>query len=155
MFESEPRPQNGGQCPLIVDGLGSHTAINLRWHCKQNKMHLLFLPAHTSHVLQFLDLGVFAPLKSRYRSEIAALASLDDASPVKKQRFITCYNSARKETLTPCLLRIRWQAAGIYSYNPVKGINSSQVQGSKPRQVTPSQRRETPPTLAHQRTHDK
>jgi hypothetical protein len=120
-----------------MDGYGSHVAINFLWHCKQNKIHLLFLPAHTSHVLQPLDLGVFAPLKSRYRSKIAALASLDDASPIKKQRFITCYNSARKETFTPRLLRTGWQAAGLYPYNPAKGLNSSQVQGSKPRQVTP------------------
>jgi hypothetical protein len=77
---------------LILDGHGSHTAIDFLWYCKQNKIHLLFLPAHTSHVLQPLDLGVFALLKSRYRSQIAALASLDDVSPVKKQRFITCYN---------------------------------------------------------------
>jgi hypothetical protein len=145
MFDPETRPQNDAWRLLIMDGHGSHTAIKFLWHCKQNKIHLLFLPAHTSHVLQPLDLGVFAPLKSRYRAEIAALASLDDASPVKKQRFITCYNSARKETFTPRLLRVGWQAAGLYPYNPAKGLNSSQVQGSKPRQVTPPQRQESPP----------
>ncbi|KAI4799836.1 hypothetical protein E4T44_11547 [Aureobasidium sp. EXF-8845] len=80
----------------------------------------------------------------RYRSEIAALASLDDASPVKKQRFVTCYHLARKETITPCLLRVGWQAAILYPYNPSKGLNSSQVQGSKPRQITPPQRQEAP-----------
>jgi hypothetical protein len=57
-------------------------------------------------MLQPLNLGVFAPLKSRYRSKIAALASLDNALPVKKQRFITYYHLARKETFTPRLLRI-------------------------------------------------
>jgi hypothetical protein len=145
MFEPETRPQNNEWRLLIMDGHGSHTTIDFLWYCKQNKIHLLFLPAHTSHVLQPLDLGVFAPLKSRYRSEIAALASLDDASPVKKQRFITCYHLARKETFTPRLLRVGWQAAGLYPYNPSKGLNSSQVQGSKPRQVTPPQRQETPP----------
>ncbi|KAI4745532.1 hypothetical protein E4T50_04115 [Aureobasidium sp. EXF-12298] len=89
-----------------MDGHGSHTAIDFLWYCKQNKIHLLFLPGHISHVLQPLNLGVFAPLKSRYRAQIAALASLDDASPVKKQRFVTCYNIARKETFTPRLLHL-------------------------------------------------
>ncbi|KAI4750748.1 hypothetical protein E4T52_16693 [Aureobasidium sp. EXF-3400] len=88
MYEPETRPQNGQWRLLIMDGHGSHTAVDFLWYCKQNKIHLLFLPAHTSHVLQPLDLGVFAPLKSRYRAQIAALASLDDASPVKKQRFL-------------------------------------------------------------------
>jgi hypothetical protein len=66
---------------------------------KQNKIRLLFLPAHTSHVLQPLNLGVFAPLKSRYRPEIVASASLDDASTVKKPRFVACYHLARKRSL--------------------------------------------------------
>ncbi|KAH0174500.1 hypothetical protein KCU67_g732, partial [Aureobasidium melanogenum] len=137
IFEPETRPQDGQWRLLIMDGHGSHTTIDFLWYCKQNKIHLLFLPAHTSHVLQPLDLGVFAPLKSRYRSQIAALSSLDDASPIKKQRFVTCYNLARKETFTPRLLKTGWQAAGIYPFNPSKGLNSSQVQTSKPHQSTP------------------
>jgi hypothetical protein len=83
-------------------------------------------------------LGVSAPLKSRYRSEIAKLASLNDALPVKKQRFATCYNLARKETFTPRLLRVGWKAAGIYPYNPQKALNSSQVKA-------PIQQSSTPP----------
>jgi hypothetical protein len=136
MFEPETRPQNNEWRLLIVDGHGSHTTIDFLWYCKQNKIHLLFLPAHTSHVLQ--------PLKSRYRSEIAASASLDDASPDKKQYFVTCYHLARKKTFTPRLLRVGWETAGLYPYNPSKGLDSSQIQGSKPRQVTPPQRQETP-----------
>ncbi|KAI5235166.1 hypothetical protein E4T42_09759 [Aureobasidium subglaciale] len=95
IFKPETRPDTGTWRLLILDGYSSYTAIDFLWFCKQQQIYLLFLPAHTSHVLQPLDLGVFAPLKSRYRSQIAALASLDDASPIKKQRFLTCYNSAR------------------------------------------------------------
>ena len=137
IFIPETQPQNGQWRLLIMDGHGSHTATEFLWICKQNKIHLLFLPAHSSHVLQPLDLGVFAPLKSRYRTEIAKLASLDDASLVKKQRFITCYNLARKETFTPRQLRVGWKAAGIYPYNPQKALNSSQVQAPTQRSFTP------------------
>jgi hypothetical protein len=139
MFEPETRPGTGIWRLLILDGHGSHTAISFLWFCKQHQIYLLFLPAHASHVLQPLDLGVFAPLKSRYRTQIAALASLDDASPVKKQRFLTCYNSARKETFVPRLLRTGWKSAGLLPFNPLKGLNSSQVPGSKPRAKTPPQ----------------
>jgi hypothetical protein len=97
----------------------------------------LFLPAHASHVLQPLDLGVFAPLKSRYRSQIAALASLDDALPVKKQRFLTCYNSARQETFKPRLLLTGWKSAGLLPFNPSKGLNSSQIPALTTRAKTP------------------
>jgi hypothetical protein len=139
MFELETRPNPNVWRLLILDGHGSHTAIDFLWFCKQHKIYLLFLPAHASHVLQPLDLGVFAPLKSRYRSQIAALASLDDASPVKKQRFLTCYNLARQETFLPRLLRTGWKAAGIIPFNPLKGLQSSQIPASKPRAKTPPQ----------------
>jgi hypothetical protein len=86
-------------------------------------MRLLFLPAHTSHVLQPLNLGVLAPLKLRYRPEIAASASFDDASPVKTPRFVACYHLARKKIFTLRLLRVDWQAAGLYPYNPSKELN--------------------------------
>lgn len=36
------------------------------WIYKPDKTQLLFLPAHTSHVLRPLDLGVLVPLKLRY-----------------------------------------------------------------------------------------
>ncbi|TIA33351.1 hypothetical protein D6C78_07615 [Aureobasidium pullulans] len=141
----ETQPKDGQWRLLIMDGHGSHTSTEFLWICKQNKVHLLFLPANTSHVLQPLDLGVSAPLKSRYRSQTVALASLDDALPIKKQRFVTCYNLALKKTFTPRLLRTGWQAAGLYPFNPSKGPNSSQVQAPKPRQSMPPPHQEINP----------
>jgi hypothetical protein len=126
----------------IIFTVGSNDFL---WYYKQDKIHPLFLPAHTSHVLQPLDRGVCAPLESSYRSKNAALASLDDISPDEQQRLITCYHSARKETFTPRILRVGWQAAGHNPCNPSKGLNSSQVLGSKPRQATPPQRDGIPP----------
>ncbi|KEQ90523.1 hypothetical protein AUEXF2481DRAFT_55663, partial [Aureobasidium subglaciale EXF-2481] len=100
IFHPKTQPNSDKWRLLILDGHGSHTTIEFLWFCKQHKIFLLFLPAHSSHVLQPLDLGVFSPLKSRYRQQIADLAALDDASPIKKQRFVTCYHLARLETFT-------------------------------------------------------
>jgi len=123
---------------LIMDGHGSHIDIEFMWICKQNKVQLVFLPPHSSHVLQPLDLGVFSPLKTRYRRTISELSCLDDAAPVKKQRFIIAYNLAREEALTDRTLRSGWKAAGIFPWNPEKGLKSSQVkQPIQTRQCTP------------------
>jgi hypothetical protein len=137
MFIPQTQPDGNNWRLLIMDGHGSHVSIDFLWLCKQHKIQLLFLPAHSSHVLQPLDLGVFAPLKSKYRSQIAALASLDDAAPVKKQRFISCYHLARLETFTPRVLKAGWIATGIHPFNPQKGLNSSQIQAPKSRLATP------------------
>ena len=95
----------------------------------------MFLPAHSSHVLQPLDLGTFSPLKAHYRAEIAALSFLDDAAPVKKVRFIQCYFRARSECLVPRILKSGWVAAGLFPWNPEKGMKSSQLR-IKPKKST-------------------
>ncbi len=45
---------------LILDGHGSHTTAEFMTMCYLHNVYLLFLPAHTPHVLQPLDLGCFS-----------------------------------------------------------------------------------------------
>jgi hypothetical protein len=81
---------NNGQIArrmLILDGHGNRASVEFMWECN-NYVDIIYLPAHSSHVLQPFDLGTFSPLKSCYRKEIADLAYLDDAALVKKRRFI-------------------------------------------------------------------
>ena len=125
---------------LILDGHDSHTPVDFMLHCRQHKVYLLYLPPHTSHVLQPLDLAPFSVVKSRYRDQIHALSALDDATPVKKERFITSYNHARNEGLSARNIRAGWKASGLCPYNPQLVLNSSQVLG---RPVTPPQRNQT------------
>lgn len=109
------------------------------WLCKLNRIHLLYLPAHASHLLQPLDLAPFSVLKTHYRHKIRALSALDDAAPIKKERFVTSYNKAREEALSDRVIRAGWRAAGLCPYNPGLVLLSSQVTG---RPCTP------PPTQA-------
>ncbi|RYP61877.1 hypothetical protein DL771_009966 [Monosporascus sp. 5C6A] len=52
---------------LVIDGHNSHTTEDFIWMCLQNKIYVIFLPAHASHVFQPFDVGVFATLKRRFR----------------------------------------------------------------------------------------
>ena len=100
VFIPNTLPSSGGYRLLLLDGHGSHTPIDFMWLCKMNKIHLLYLPAHASHLLQPLNLAPFSVVKSRYRNEIRALSALDDAAPIKKERFVVSYNRAREEGLS-------------------------------------------------------
>ena len=51
---------------LIQDGHSSHVSIELIELARENNVHLLCLPSHTSHILQPLDVGVFKSFKSNF-----------------------------------------------------------------------------------------
>lgn len=112
---------------LVLDGHGSHITVEFMWQCYQSKVLLLYLPAHTSHILQPLDLTCFSSLKGRYRTQIANLASLDDSLPIKKARFIEYYAKARVEGLSSRNIRRGFATAGIVPFNPQKVLASHQV----------------------------
>ncbi|KAF2027213.1 hypothetical protein EK21DRAFT_72577, partial [Setomelanomma holmii] len=59
-------------------------------------IHYLYLLAYFLHVLQLLDLTLFS---------ITKLAYCDDASPIKKERFILFYNATRIQGLSNKVIR--------------------------------------------------
>lgn len=119
---------------LLLDNHGSHVDLDFQIECKLHKIELLYLPPHTSHILQPLDLASFGSIKGSYRRQIAQLSSIDDAAPVKKERFIRCYKEARDQGLSPLIIKAGWRASGLVPFNPLKVLSSSQVVG---RPVTP------------------
>jgi hypothetical protein len=147
VFLPETRPEEGRYRMLILDGHESHIAVDFLWECKQNRVQLVFLPAHSTHVLQPLDLSCFSPVKTKYRQQIAELACLDDSAPVKKNRFIECYCYAREEALTERVIRSGWKAAGLVPWNPQKALSSSQVlqKPEQPKTPSPQRKRALPP----------
>jgi hypothetical protein len=109
---------------LILDGHGSHETTDFMYSCFQNNVYLLFLPPHTSHVLQPLDLSVFSPLKSHYRKEVGFLGLLTDSSPIGKQNFLSCYAKARKEALSAKIIKAGWKATGLWPKSMAKPLLS-------------------------------
>jgi hypothetical protein len=110
-----------------MDGHGSHLSADFILLCKEHQLKVLYLPAHASHLLQPLDLSPFSVLKNRYRRELQALAALDDAAPIKKDRFLQLYRKARAKGLSPLSIQAGWRASSMVPYNPDKVLHSSQL----------------------------
>lgn len=53
---------------VLFDGHGSHLTYNVTRIARDNGIILLCLPPHTSHALQPLDVGVFAPMKNDWKN---------------------------------------------------------------------------------------
>ena len=60
-------------------------------HPSPDKIILACLPAHTTHVLQPLDVGLFQPLGSLYRTTLLRLIKWDSSANVDKVDFIDLY----------------------------------------------------------------
>ncbi|KAF7920907.1 hypothetical protein EAE99_007759 [Botrytis elliptica] len=109
---------------LVLDGHGSHETIQFMFECFKNNIHLLFLPPHTSHVLQPLDLSIFSSLKREYRYELNKLGSLSDSTTIGKRNFLTCYQKARLKSLTLNNITSGWRASGLWPQNRAKPLLS-------------------------------
>jgi 4-hydroxybenzoate polyprenyltransferase len=109
---------------LILDGHGSHITPDFMRICVTNRVHLLYLPPHTSHVLQPLDISVFGPLKAAYRAALTLANPLTDIGPTRKEDFLTCYFEARKKALTTKNALSGWKGAGLWPINMLKPMGS-------------------------------
>ena len=148
VFNPQTYPAGGGWRLLLLDGHGSHVSLEFLYLCKMvYNIALVFMPPHSSHILQPLDLAAFSPTKRLYRSHINELSQIDDAAPVKKARFLICYYKARLEGLNTSNIEAGWMAAGIYPWNPSKPLSSPYVLPLPPTQpllgptATPTRKR--------------
>ena len=109
---------------LIIDGHGIHTTTDFMYSCFQNNIYLLFLPAHTSHILQPLDLAVFSVLKRAYRKQLGYIQYLNDSIIIGKRNFLKFYQRARLKDLSGQNIRAGWKTAGLRPVSMVKPLMS-------------------------------
>jgi hypothetical protein len=55
---------------LVLDGHGSHITFEFKALANKYKIILLYLPAHTTHRLQLLDIRIFGPQSRYYSNEV-------------------------------------------------------------------------------------
>jgi hypothetical protein len=58
------------------------------------------MPAHSSHLLQPLDVGCFGPLKKAYGDEVNELMR-NWINHIIKQEFLPCFKAAHKKAINP------------------------------------------------------
>jgi hypothetical protein len=129
---------------LICDGHGSHASVEFMYAAFTANIQLVFLPPHSSHVLQPLDINYFGIMKSRYRKEVEFMASLRDDLKIKKRQFITCYKQARGAIQPQQIIRA-FAATGIHPFHPERAKSSSQVTQPVPTPLQSLSRPTTPP----------
>jgi hypothetical protein len=103
---------------LIMDGHSSHITANVIAFCMRNAIDLLILPPHCSHILQPLDVGVFAPLKRALASETDASLRLDTGR-IPRVEWVEMYIRARSKAMASHIILGGWRGAGLVPLSPI------------------------------------
>ena len=70
-FEKHTKPRSVGSYRLLVlDGHESYHSDEFEEYCKEHNIITLCMPAHSSYILQPLNVSCFSPLKQAYSQQI-------------------------------------------------------------------------------------
>jgi hypothetical protein len=119
---------------LVLDGHESHVSADFQCYCKENKIVTLCMPAHSSHLLQPLDVGCFGPLKRSYGKEIEDLMRVH-ISHITKVEFFAAFKNAFMASFSEANVRGGFQGAGLVPFNPETVLSKLDV---APRTPTPT-----------------
>lgn len=117
---------------LTLDNHASHCTQEFIEECMNRNILLLFLPPHSSHITQPLDVGVFSSLKTAYRKLIRDLRVVPDKSKAGNINFTQAIGEARKAALTPSNIKSGFRATGIYPYDPPRVLKNPRVLDTVP-----------------------
>lgn len=101
---------------LILDGHESHLNQDFKDYCVKNKILTLCMPAHSSHILQPLDVVCFSPLKRKYSQRVRDLARRR-VFHINKEGFLPAFKDAFFDVFTKENCQKAFEASGLVPIN--------------------------------------
>src|SRR2546421_274516 len=93
-FEKHTKDRTSGAWRLLIlDGHDSHISAEFDAFCQEQKIITLCMPAHSSHLLQPLDVGCFSPLKNAYGQQIEEFMR-SYINHISKDEFLPAFKAA-------------------------------------------------------------
>jgi hypothetical protein len=102
---------------LVCDQFGSHLTYEFVKYCEDNQIILFFLPPHSSHILQPLDVGVFSAYK-HWHSEWVYDATVSGYERITKDDFLSAISQIRQKTFKPSTIKLSFRLTGLWPINP-------------------------------------
>jgi hypothetical protein len=136
---------------LIFDGHGSHQTTQFAQFCLENHILTLCMPAHSSHILQPLDVSCFSPLKRVYGQQIEQKMRLG-SNHITKQEFLPAFFTAHQQVMTPSTIAAGFRATGLVPFDPSQVLANLETTGQHTPPLNSSQsswEAQTPHTLPH------
>ena len=111
------RRKTGEHVLLIYDGHKSHVPIPVIRFAREHNIILFVLPAHTSHFLQPLDVGVFSPMKSHYNATCSRYLREHPGRVVTRYNLCGLIGEAYLRTMAGNL-QAGFKGTGIFPFHP-------------------------------------
>ena len=104
-----------GKKVLIGDNLASHISTNVIELCRLNDIEFVCLPPNSTHVLQPLDVAVYGPLKTHWRTILRDLLEKEpDAKALNKPKFPALLKKLTEKLDSKTLLPKGFEKCGIF-----------------------------------------
>ena len=126
---------------VLCDGHDSHVSGAVAAYCLQHKIILALLPPHSSHLLQPLDVGIFAPLKMAISQRQTQLYR-SGFRRIQKVEWLEHYIEARRVAITEKNVLSAWRGAGLFPENMFRVLHQLPTSSSA---STPLQIENSPP----------
>ena len=147
-FDSEIKIcQKGEYRMLLIDDHASHITTQVIDYCVSQKIILLCLSTHIIHLLQSLDVEIFASLTTAYKSYVQRITRLETSYSIDKTDFLEIYQQARHEAITSLNIRKSWTATKLLPFSlelilqhfPSKKLDQPQQYNIVIRSTTPAE----------------
>src|SRR5450432_2364552 len=100
-----------------MDGHGSHLTIEFMNYAWAYKISPFLLLAHSTHLLQLLDIGVFQSFKN-YHQEVLEEAIRFGGVDYKREDFLASFQKMRDLTFKKPIICRAWEKAGLVLLDP-------------------------------------
>jgi hypothetical protein len=136
-FEEHSRDQMVGAWRLLIlDGHESHCSVEFENFCEENMIKCFYLPPHSSHITQPLDVGCFGPLKWWY-GDVLSKRMRWGTVHIDKTEFLSAFLEAFPKAFTTTNIEGGFRHSGLVPFNPEYVISQLDVHLRTP----------TPPTI--------
>jgi hypothetical protein len=105
---------------IIFDGHASHVGLDVISLARDADVSLLRLPAHTSHVLQPLDISCFGPLKTKWNKSLIKEQRQNGHKTLSKSQFVDLVCNVWEQSLTKENVQSGFNSRGIFPVDRTK-----------------------------------
>lgn len=102
---------------IFLDSHLSRLHLPFLLYCRENNIHAVCYPSHSTHIYQGLDVVVFSVLKRFFSDEMLKHES-QTGTKVDKSNFIEVYTPAHIRAFSKENIQMAFAKTGIYPFNP-------------------------------------